>query len=339
MSDTPLPLGKLPPALLARLLARTPADDPRVLVGPGVGLDCAVVEMGDRLLVCKSDPVTFVTDALGHYLVQVNANDLATTGAEPRWLLVTLLLPEGSATPALAESIMAQVGEACRALGVSVVGGHTEVTRGLDHPVAAGTLLGEVARERLVTPRGARPGDRLLLTKGVPIEGASILAREFAGRLAEVLKPAELAAARNYLHSPGISIVRDARAALAAGTVTAMHDPTEGGVRAALWELAEASGRRLRVDPAAIPVPALAGRICAALGLDPLATIASGALLLTAPAGDAAAIRASLVAADIPCAEIGTVEAGPPAVVVPGPDGPAPWPVPPRDEVARLFEG
>jgi hydrogenase maturation factor len=173
----------------------------------------------------------------------------------------------------------------------------------------------------------------------VPIEGTSILAREFAGRLAGVLTPTELAAARDYLHAPGISIVRDARTALAAGTVTAMHDPTEGGVRVALWELAEASGRRLEVDAAAIPVPVLAGRICAALGLDPLATIASGALLLTAPAADATAIRAALEADDIPCAEIGAVEAGPPEVVARSPEGTVSWPAPPRDEIARLFEG
>jgi hypothetical protein len=178
-----LPVGKLPPALLESLLRLAPTTHPDLLVGPGIGLDCAVIDQGDRLLVCKSDPVTFVTEDPGRYLVRVNANDVATTGAVPRWLMVTLLLPEGRADYAMAERIMGQIGEACRGLGITLVGGHTEVTHGLAHPVAVGALLGEVDRDRLVTPRGARVGDRVLLTKGVPIEGTAILAGEFGDRL------------------------------------------------------------------------------------------------------------------------------------------------------------
>jgi hydrogenase expression/formation protein HypE len=329
-----LPVGKLPPALLEKLLRAAPTEHPELLVGPGVGLDCAVIDLGDRLLVCKSDPVTFVTDDLGRYLVRVNANDVATTGAVPRWLLVTLLLPEEGADAAMAIRIMEQVGEACRAFGITLIGGHTEVTHGLTHPVAAGTLLGEVTRERLVTPRGARSGDRLLLTKGVPIEGTAILASEFADRLRPALTAAELQTARRFSDEPGISVVEDARIALSAGRVTAMHDPTEGGVATALWELARASGRTLRVTPGAIPVPPLAARVCGILGLDPLATIASGALLLTVPPEDAASVIKAMEAASIPCADIGEV-AGEGARVE-GPDGP--WPEPARDALAALFD-
>ena len=246
--DTPsLPVGKLPPEILARLLAAAPVDDPRVLVGPGVGLDCAVIDLGEQLLVCKSDPVTFATDQLGAYLVQVNANDLATTGATPSWLLVTLLLPENAADEAMAERLMAQIGDACRELGIALVGGHTEITYGLDRPVAVGTLLGLVARDRLVTPRGAQPGDRLLLTKSVPIEATAILARERSDRLGDLLTDADLSQAQGYLNDPGIGVTRDARIALDAGRVTAMHDPTEGGLATALWELAQASGQRLAI--------------------------------------------------------------------------------------------
>ncbi len=150
-------------------------------------------------------------------------------------------------------------------------GGHTEITAGLERPILVGTLIGEVERERLITPRGASPGDRILLTKGVPIEATAILAREFPERLNGVLNPDELQQARDFLHDPGISVLREARLAVQAGRVTAMHDPTEGGVACALWELAEASDRSLVVDPATIPVPALAARVCQAFGLDPLA--------------------------------------------------------------------
>lgn len=331
-----LSIGKLPPDLLARILARAPTPDPRVLVRAGLGLDCAVVETpgSETLLVFKSDPITFATDEIGWYLVHVNANDLATTGATPRWLLVTMLLPESSATPDLVEQINAQVWRACQALGIAVIGGHTEVTAGLERPILAGTLIGEAARERLVTPRGARPGDRVLLTKGVPIEATALLAREFADRLRPALSEAALAEARAFLHTPGLSVLHDAQIALQAGAVTAMHDPTEGGLAAALWELAEASGRALMVDPAAVPVPALSARLCRALNVDPLAAIASGALLLTTPPADAGAIQRALEAEGIACAELGEVTPGPPAVR--GPDG-RPWPWPERDAIAALY--
>ncbi len=333
-----LPVGKLPAERLAGILARAPVDDPRVVLGPGIGLDCAVVEAGGTLLVYKSDPITFATDAIGHYLVQINANDVATTGAEPRWLLVTLLLPERSATGELAERIMDQVYDAARAIGVSVIGGHTEITPGLDRPIAVGALVGEVARDALITPRGARPGDRLLLTKGVPIETTAILAREFPERLAGVLDAADLERARAFLYDPGIGVLGDARAATGAGRVTAMHDPTEGGIATALWELAEASGCALRVDPAAIPVPALARRVCEVFRLDPLECMASGALLLAADPADAEALVARVRDAGIDCADIGEVAAGPAAVERVRDGVPEPWSRPARDALARVYE-
>ena len=333
-----LPVGKLPVNLLAMLLKQAPVQDPRVILGPGVGLDCAVVDVGDMLLVFKSDPITFAGDEIGWYLVQVNANDIATTGARPRWLLVTLLLPEGQTTAELVERISAQIHGACRQIGVSVIGGHTEITHGLERPLVVGTMIGEVGHDQLVTPQGAAPGDRILLTKGVPIEATAILAREFPERLEQVLGPAEVEQAAGFLYDPGISVLRDAQVATQAGQVTAMHDPTEGGLAAALWELAQACGHSLVVDPAAVPVPPLSARICHALKLDPLAAIASGALLLTAPAQDARHIRRALEADGIACAEIGAVEAGPATAWQKIATGRQPLPHPARDEIARLFE-
>lgn len=333
-----LPVGKLPPALLARLLSQAPGQDPNVILGPGLGLDCAVVEVGDRLLVLTSDPITFAAEDIGWYAVQINANDLATTGARPRWFLCTLLLPEGRTTPEIVTQITHNLYSACRNLDVTVIGGHTEITHGLDRPILAGTMIGEVAREALVTPQGAQPGDSLLLTKGVPIEATAILAREFAGRLVDTLSPAELAQAQHYLYNPGLSIVRDAQLAVRAGRVTAMHDPTEGGIAAALWELAQASQCTLVVNPEAIPIPALAGRVCRAFGLDPLAAIASGALLLTCPAVAAGNIKQSLEQAGITCRDIGWVEPGPPEVWSQTPTERSLLAYPDRDEIARLFD-
>jgi hydrogenase maturation factor len=340
MPQAVLPVGKLPVELLAPLLARAPVSDARVALRPGVGLDCAVVETSpdSPLLVFKSDPITFATDEIGWYAVQINANDIATTGALPRWLLMTLLLPEGKTTAEWVERISQQVYGACQAMGVSVIGGHTEITAGLDRPILMGTLVGEVERERLITPRGASAGDRVLLTKGVPIEATAILAREFADRLTPTLSAAELNQARAFLYDPGLSVLRDAQVSLRAGRVTAMHDPTEGGLVSALWELAVASGRAIYFDPAAVPVPSLSARVCQALGLDPLAAIASGALLLTAPASEVWSIRRALEAEGIACAEIGEVDEGPAVVRRKTAAGREVAPRPARDEIARLYE-
>ena len=338
MTQGILPIGKLPADLLARLLSRAPCDDPRLLVKPGLGLDCAVIDMGPTLLVCKSDPITFATDEIGWYAVQVNANDIATSGAAPRWFMPALLLPEGRTTPELVELIGQQIHDACRAIGVTVAGGHTEITHHLDRPIVVGTMLGEVERDHLVTPRGATPGDRVLLTKGVPIEATAILSREFPDRLRQVLSAAELSQACDFLHDPGIGVLRDARIATEAGRVTAMHDPTEGGLATALWELAEAAGCSLEIDPTAVPVPSISLRVCQAFDLDPMASIASGALLLTAPATDTPSIRHALEMEGLACAEIGAVMANPVGVWLKTPTGCTPLLRPQRDEIARVYE-
>lgn len=287
--DGRLPAGKLPPALLAELLATLPADDPHLLVGPSVGEDAAVIDFAPgqgRLLVAKADPITFATDEIGYYAVNVCANDIAVCGGIPRYYLPTLLLPAegvGAAGAGMAERIFAQIGAACRALGIVVAGGHSEVTPAVHRPVVAGAMLGATTPERMVRSGGARPGDAILLAGCVPVEGVSIIARE---RRAELLRrgwpPEEVERAARYLFDPGISVLAPARAAAAAGLVTAMHDPTEGGVATGLQEIAVAAQVGLCVDLDAIPVPGLARRLCATFGLDPLGTIASGALLATA---------------------------------------------------------
>jgi hydrogenase maturation factor len=336
MLESSLPVGKLPLELLARLLQAAPILDPRILVGPGVGLDCSVVNLGETLLVMKSDPITFATDEIGWYAVQVNGNDIACAGATPRWFLMTLLLPEGKAPPELVERITRQVYQACAEKQISVVGGHTEITAGLPRPILLGTMLGETTPAGLVTPMGARLGDRLLLTKGIPIEATALLAREFPDRLRTALTETELSQARDYLYTPGISVLRDSQIARQAGQVTAMHDPTEGGLAAALWELAAACGLGLVVEQGAVPIPPLAGKVCAALGIDPLASIASGALLLAVAPQDSAAILQALKREGILCAEIGQVVGGAPQVRCAGSGELLPRPE--RDEIARLFE-
>ena len=297
-----------------------------------------MVELGATCLVFKSDPITFATDEIGWYAVQVNANDIATTGAVPRWFLVTALLPEEQTMPADVERIGQQLFAACRALEISVIGGHTEITYGIDRPILAGTMIGEVPRDELITPQGASPGDHILLTKGVPIEGTAILAREFPDRFKDICTPPEIQTASTYLYDPGISVVKDARIAVRAGNITAMHDPTEGGVAGALWELAEACEHTLIIDPQAIPVSSISKKICTAVDINPLETIASGALLLTCPPEDESIICDALQREGIACIAIGRVKAGPPQVWQEISGNRNLLQRPERDEIARVFE-
>lgn len=342
----PLPVGKLPAEDLADLLSRYARVDERVVVGPGIGADATAIEFGDRVLVAKTDPITFATDEIGWYAVNVNANDVACLGATPRWFLATLLLPAGLADQSLAEHIFAQLSAACRALGVSLCGGHTEITYGLQRPIVVGQMLGEVARDDLVMPGGAQVGDVVVLTKGIAVEATAIIARERSVDLAGRFPAEFLARCRDFLRRPGISVVRDAQIATACARVHAMHDPTEGGLATGLWELAQAAGVGLLVDQEQITVLPETEALCAEFGLDPLGVIASGALLIVVAHQDGERVVARLQEAGIAARIIGrVVEPGAGVLLKPSRrfrnlrEGQIrEFPRFPRDEITRLFE-
>ncbi len=300
--------GKLPAPVLAELLSRfAGGDDPRLLVPPGIGEDAAVIDFGDRCLVAKTDPITFATDRIGWYAVHVNANDIAAMGAVPKWFLASVIVPEALATKALFEQVLGQIHEACRELGVTVAGGHTEVSFGMDRPLVVGQMLGEVRRDGVVRSSGLRPGDALLLTKGMAIEATAIIAAEKRDELrSRGWTEADLDRCAGYLDDPGISVVADARTALAAGGVHAMHDPTEGGVATGLAEMAGASEVGLEIDGGALPVSPESRHLCAEFGLDPFGVISSGALLIGCDPEAAGEVIAVLQGQGIACARIGT---------------------------------
>jgi len=305
--DERLPLGKLKPHILQELISRYGIDDPRVVVGPGLGEDAAAIEMGDRTLLLAADPITFTPERIGWYAVHVNANDIAAMGGTPQFFLSTILLPEDGATQDAAERIFSDIADACRELGCIPVGGHTEITCGLDRPLVAGTMVGEVPRHRLVTSSGARPGDMLILTRGIAIEATAILAREKAEEVAGGLGAELQERAKRFLEDPGLSVVAASRAACAAGAVHALHDPTEGGIANALWELAEASGAGLVVSESEIPRYWESTRIAELFGINLLGAIASGALLIAAAESDTPPILESLSDAGIEANVIGRV--------------------------------
>lgn len=330
-------VGKFPASLLEKLLARNRIEDPRVLVGPRVGADAAVLDLGERLLVATSDPVTFATELIGWYAVQVNANDVACTGATPRWFLATILVPESYSLDG-AEALFGQVLEACESAGVTLIGGHSEVTYGIDRPIIMGSMLGEVEREKLVHPGGALEGDSIVLTKGIAIEGTAILARERAGALGRAAVPTEtIEKAAALLTKPGISVIKDARIACGAARVHSLHDVTEGGLATGLREVAQASGLGLAVEEGSIPVLPACQAICQALGLDPLGLLASGALLVTAPSADVPALLAALEREGIDAWEIGQMLTAEEGLQMIGYRGEVTLPHFARDELARYF--
>ena len=350
--------GKLPPELLGRLLGAIPRTDPRVLLGSSIGEDAAAIDfsnaagsaalagggrLDDRILVAKTDPITFATDQAGWYAVHVNANDVACAGAVPRWFMCSALLPE-SWDEARVEDLFNQLVQACTSLRVSLIGGHTEVTGGIDRPLLAGCMLGEVERSRLVSTGGGRPGDALILTQGIAIEGASVLAREAATTLRERGVPDQtIERAQQLLFEPGISVVRAARVLCDAAPppygIHSLHDPTEGGLASGVWELAEASRAGAVIQAAAVRVLPETRAICDALGLDPWGTLASGALLAAVDPSVLDSALAALDGAGIPAWQIGQLTDRASGLrLEPGSGSRAAWPHFDRDEVARYFD-
>lgn len=332
----PLPGGKLPNDLLGEFLDRFGFDDPSVLVHPGIGEDTAAVSVADEeVLVLKSDPITFATDSIGQYGVLVNANDIATAGAVPRWFLTTLMFPRGITASGIWH-VMHELIEMCCQRGITLCGGHTEITDAVTRPVVTGMLTGTVSRRDLVDKRNMRAGDRVLFTKAVSVEGTAIIAREFGTRLKELgMSDTAIERCRRFLSH--ISILEEAQIATDSGGVTAMHDVTEGGLATALKELAFAGLHRIRVDMDQIPVFPETEKISGLLGIDPLGLIGSGSLLICCPRNRCTALMDRIRHAGIRVTCIGEVLEKGEGVEAVRQGRPAAWPYFEVDEITRLF--
>ena len=272
--SAPLPVGKLAPEFLARLI-ETPLP-PEVVLGPRIGEDACAIEIGAGMLVAATDPITLTGAGVGAHAVAVNANDVAVTGARPRWFLACVLLPEGS-TRRDAEALFAGMLHALDRVGATLVGGHTEVTTAVRQPVVVGHMLG-IATERAVPTGGLRPGDAVVQIGPAPVEGAAVLAEVLPAERLAAVSPQALDAARCALDVPGITVVEPALAAARSGA-SALHDPTEGGLSAGLHEMADASAVSLVIDSERVLWFEPGVALCAAAGLDTWGTLASGTLL------------------------------------------------------------
>jgi hydrogenase expression/formation protein HypE len=352
----PLPAGKFPSDLLEHFLASLPAPPPGVLLGPHLGRDVAALDLAAAvrgphgsqtpLLAVGSDPVTFTTDALGRWAVLVNANDIATCGAVPRWFFATTLFPPG-ATPSEVMTALHGLQRECADQHIVLCGGHTEITDAVTRPIVSGTMLGTAPAGGLIDVRSMRPGDALLLTKRVAVEGTALLAAEMGAELAlRGIQPDELAACLALRDR--LSVVAEASLAAGFTGVRGMHDVTEGGLATAVLELAESGGHALEVDVDAVPLYQETRRLCDLLGVDPLGLIGSGSLLIACAEQQSDKLLAAIAEAGIEVTRIGRVlgplagrvSAAPGLAVQARRDGaPVAWPVFEVDEVARVLSG
>ena len=298
-------VGKLNANLLDELVSGIKKKDPRVIVGPKVGEDAAVIDIGDKYLLSTTDPITFTSYKIGWYTVNVNANDIATMGGTPKWLLVSILLPENKTDSALVKEIFSDIENAADELGIDICGGHTEITKGLDRPIVSGHMLGEVDKDKLVTNSHARVGDEIILTKGIAIEGMALLAREREKELSGKYGKMFVERVQAFLHNPGISVVAEAHLANQTANIRAMHDPTEGGLATGLYELTRASNTGVVIYEDKIHLLDETRILCSEYKLDPLGVIASGALLIVVGPDDRDAVLSKLVQNDIECSVIG----------------------------------
>ncbi len=311
--------GKLEITLLNKLLRRYTLLDSHVVIGPKIGEDAAVIDLGRNIhyyFVLTSDPITFTSEEIGYYGVVVNINDTATRGAIPKWFLATLLFPEIGTEQKLIKKIFRQIHETCRRFNVSFIGGHTEITPGLEKVILSGHMVGVVKKDSLVKTSGARAGDILLLAKGICIEGTSIIARE---REKELLKrgiPLSLInKAKAFIFNPGIDVLRASQIACKTVSVHSMHDPTEGGLVNGIIEMAMASKKEFEVDLNKVFIYKESQILCREFGLDPFRVISSGALLLTISPKDLTPLQKAFRKASIPLSVIGYVRKGPSRVL------------------------
>ncbi len=332
----PLPAGKLPNDLLREFLNQFVFDDPSIIINPGVGEDTAAVNVEpEEVLVLKSDPITFATDSIGQYVVLINANDIATSGAKPRWLLTTLLFPSG-VTPSEISQVIEELKIFCKKWDITLCGGHTEITDAVTRPVVTGMMAGTVSRDNLIDKRNMAPGDRVLLSKGVAVEGTAIIAREFGDRLKSLgMNDSEIDSGRRFLAN--ISIIPEARIAAESRETSAMHDVTEGGLATAMEELGIAGGHRIRIDMDTIPVYPQTDKICQLLDIDPLGLIGSGSLLVCCREAACDNLMAAIGKAGIDVTCIGEVLEPGRGITAEKDRQPVPWPQFETDEITRLF--
>lgn len=332
----PLQGGKLPQELLDNFLGEFEFSDPSVLNWPGIGEDTAAVDVsGEEVVVITSDPITFATDSIGEYAVLVNANDIITSGGTPRWFLSTLLFPVNT-TASEIRSVMAELAFVCKRCNITLCGGHTEITDGVSRTIINGMMIGSVRRDHFLDKKDMRPGDRIILTKGVAIEGTALIAREFGQQLVDQgVDAGIIERAQDFISR--ISVLPEGKIAAETDGVKALHDITEGGIATALEEFSIAGGFGIEIQLEQIPILPETRAVCAPFDIDPLGLIGSGSLLICCRPDSLNRLLDELETADIEAAVIGTVMEADPGIMAMVDNNAIVWPRFDVDEITRLY--
>lgn len=298
-----LPDGKIPIDILKQVIFKNlGAERKEVALGPSAGIDGAVLDIGNHSLVISMDPITGALERIGWLALNINANDIATFGVKPAFIVSCIMLPEGSDRKTV-ETISIQMDKASKNLGIAIVGGHCEVTPGLTNPIVVCCVMGLTEKGNYITAGGARPEDRLILTKSAGIEGTAILASDREKQLKKAMSPKMLQSAKKFFEQT--SVVKEAIEAYKTGGVNAMHDPTEGGIVGGVYEMAEASNLGVKILEDKIRVQPETAEICKFFNINPLQLISSGALLIAAKPKTTDTIIKNLRAKNIPAIVIG----------------------------------
>jgi hydrogenase expression/formation protein HypE len=303
-NNTPLPPGKIPPRLLASLLNLPRKTDPNLLVGPSLGEDAAVISLKQNTVVVTSDPITFETPEPGYYAVHINANDIAVMGGEPEFFLLTIIAPPDTTEREIAK-VMLEAIAAGDDLGITLIGGHSEISEAVKELVISVTMFGRLIQSRPLRTGDGRPGDAIIQVGPLGVEGTSILADQYRQEIEEEFGVSFAERARGFLFDPGISVGAPARLAAETLEVHAMHDPTEGGLATGLLEIAQASDLGLTIKRDALLIREETEAVCRFLNYDPLGLISSGCLLLTLPAKEASKAIGLMIESGFTAAEIG----------------------------------
>ncbi len=271
-----LPLGKVPIEILRRILKYANTDK-SVIVGPGVGIDAAIISVEKKIIASACDPITGASKDIGWLSVHVNANDIASVAADPRWYVVVLLFPKNATEEQIYE-VMDGIKKGLVEVGASLVAGHTELTDKVTDTIVVGTMMGiPMVNNKFVSNKNARPGDYIIMTKGAGIEGTWILSEA----LGEKLDLDDRIIQNIKKLKSKISVLPDVRAIVNVGVdnIHALHDATEGGLIGALFEIADASNVGFTVDESKIIVLEETRKIASKLAIDPLRLISSGTLI------------------------------------------------------------
>ncbi|MCL2111690.1 MAG: AIR synthase family protein [Clostridiales bacterium] len=302
--------GKLDNETLKRLvLGRTGAERPEVVVGPGIGEDCAVIDFGEYECVLSTDPITASASRIGSLAVHIACNDVASNGVEPLAVMLTVLLPPETTEDEISE-IARQADEAAKGLGVQIVGGHTEVTDVVRQPLVSATAIGRsigsasCLRHSTQSPALTQPNTLIVVTKQLALEGTAIAAERCEANIRSLMTDEEIGRAKAMMDR--ISVVKEGVIAGRLG-IRAMHDITEGGILGAVWEACAREGVGAELTASALPFAPETLALCAVLDLDPMRLISSGSMLMFVPAEKWGALSAALSEADIPATVIGRV--------------------------------